>query len=193
MWCAVQLSQLHFSSANANKSTTTDGSPLSSERDQQLSKLRAAFVRAEVGLLEREGTRGCCNRVALQSATSARLASKRNSVRNRLDANAVIFPFPVLTTSCSGTSSGRRRNQFFILTVNCRSLTTNTAADPALYILRTLPVGQRKVRTEVKADEDQTRSKRPGFFTLPVAYFARMIDFRSYIDATMSLYSIKVK
>ena len=28
------------------------------------------------------------------------------------------------------------------------------------------------------------------FFTLPVAYFARIIDFRSYIDATMSLYSI---
>ena len=24
-------------------------------------------------------------------------------------------------------------------------------------------------------------------FTLPVAYFARVIDFRSYVDATMSL------
>ena len=28
----------------------------------------------------------------------------------------------------------------------------------------------------------------PGF-TLPVAYFAHIIDFRSYVDATMSLYS----
>ena len=27
-------------------------------------------------------------------------------------------------------------------------------------------------------------------FTLPVAYFAHIIDFRSYLDATMSLYSI---
>ena len=27
-------------------------------------------------------------------------------------------------------------------------------------------------------------------FTLPVVYFARIIDFRSYVDATMSLYSI---
>ena len=27
-------------------------------------------------------------------------------------------------------------------------------------------------------------------FTLPVAYFARIIDFRSYVDATMSLYRI---
>ena len=27
-------------------------------------------------------------------------------------------------------------------------------------------------------------------FTLPVAYFARVIDFHSYVDTTMSLYSI---
>ena len=29
-------------------------------------------------------------------------------------------------------------------------------------------------------------------FTLPVAYFARITDFRSYVDATMSLYSIMI-
>ena len=27
-------------------------------------------------------------------------------------------------------------------------------------------------------------------FTLPVVYFARIMDFRSYVDATMSLHSI---
>ena len=27
-------------------------------------------------------------------------------------------------------------------------------------------------------------------FTLPVAFFARIIEFRSYVDATMSLYNI---
>ena len=32
--------------------------------------------------------------------------------------------------------------------------------------------------------------KMSRVFTLPVAYFARIFDFRSYVDVTMSLYSI---
>ena len=40
------------------------------------------------------------------------------------------------------------------------------------------------------ADEDLRGRKHPVFY-LPVAYFARIIDFRSYVDATMSLYSMK--
>ena len=36
-------------------------------------------------------------------------------------------------------------------------------------------------------------AKTSRVFTLPVAYFAHIIDFHSYVDATMSLYSIMVK
>ena len=34
------------------------------------------------------------------------------------------------------------------------------------------------------------RSKRPGFLLVLLRIFAHIIDFRSYVDATMSLYSI---
>ena len=39
----------------------------------------------------------------------------------------------------------------------------------------------------MKGDED-LRGRSVPFFTLPVAYFAHIIDFRSYVNATMSLY-----
>ena len=43
--------------------------------------------------------------------------------------------------------------------------------------------------TVSSADEDLWGRNILGF-TLSIAYFAHIIDFRSYVDATMSLYSI---
>ena len=42
----------------------------------------------------------------------------------------------------------------------------------------------------VSSAGEDLRGRNVSFFTLPVAYFARKIDFRSYADTTMNLYSI---
>ena len=52
-------------------------------------------------------------------------------------------------------------------------------------------VSERKSITRAKFATGRVNVKRDVLtFTLPVAYFARVIDFRSYVDATLSLYSI---
>ena len=75
-----------------------------------------------------------------------------------------------------------------------------------LYGVETWPVTQQDMLMEVNYTSKicNRKSKNPGrfdlgglrhirqVFTLPVAYFACIIDFRSYIDATMSFYSIKI-
>ena len=48
-----------------------------------------------------------------------------------------------------------------------------------------------KKPSKVSSVDKDLRSQNVPVFTLPVAHFAHIIDFRSYVNATMSLYSIR--